>query len=280
MTAPARRSPLRELRSGGAPAAAPLLGAGGHEDAGSHEPGTGSVSGWDLSTGVDGPGTRFVLFTAGCPLRCQYCHNPETWRMRDGHVVHAREVVAEVARYATFIGAAGGGVTVSGGEPLLQPAFVREVMAGVRAQGLHTALDTAGSVRITPAVEALLDEVDLVLLDVKAGSPERFAEVSGGRLERTLDFGRLLAARGQRTWVRFVLVPGLTDDAETIGEVAGACADMGCVERVDVLPYHRLGEHKYAELGIDYPLAGTPPPAPAAVAAAVDVFREAGLAAS
>jgi pyruvate formate lyase activating enzyme len=266
---------LRTLRT--QPRAAPLLGAGGREDADAHDPGTGSITGWDISTGVDGPGTRFVVFTAGCPLRCLYCHNPETWRMRDGHVVASGDVVDEIARYADFIRAAGGGVTISGGEPLLQPAFTRDVFAGARRLGLHTALDTAGSVAPSAAIDALLEETDLVLLDIKAADPERYRTVTGGRLERTLAFAEHLADRDQRTWVRFVLVPGLTDDAQTVEGVARTCAQLGNVDRVDVLPYHRLGAHKYDVLGIDYPLASTPVPDAQAVDAALEVFRAAGL---
>src|ERR1039457_3734491 len=131
---------------------------------------TGSVHSWDLSTGVDGPGTRFILFTAGCPLRCVYCHNPDTWSGRNGRRISAADVLAQASRYRRVIGAGGGGLTVSGGEPLLQPAFTRAVLAGAKGLGLHTALDTSRYLGAR-ADDELLDATDLVLLDIKSFDP-------------------------------------------------------------------------------------------------------------
>ena len=153
---------------------------------------------WDLSTGVDGPGTRFVVFTAGCPLRCVYCHNPDTWSGRAGQRMSAAEVLAQAGRYRRFIGAAGGGLTVSGGEPLLQPAFTRAVLAGAKELGLHTALDTSGYLGAR-ADDELLDATDLVLLDIKSFDPAIARRVTGRGIAPTLAFARRLADRGSRS---------------------------------------------------------------------------------
>nr|WP_231921597.1 pyruvate formate-lyase-activating protein [Micromonospora auratinigra] len=223
---------------------------------------TGSVHSWDLSIGVDGPGTRFVAFLAGCPLRCRYCHSPDTWYRRSGRSRTVDELMAEVGRYRRFVQVAGGGVTLSGGEPLLQPRFTGEVLRRCHELGLHTALDTSGFLGAR-ADDALLDATDLVLLDVKSRDPATYREVTRtGRIGPTLRFGRRLAERGVPVWIRFVLVPGLTDDEANVAGVADFAAGLATVERVEVLPFHRLGAHKYAELGLTFPLAGTAPPTP------------------
>lgn len=221
--------------------------------------GTGVVESWDLSVGVDGPGTRFVVFTGGCPLRCLYCHNPETWRMRDGRRVTVEEVMAEVDRYRRFVSVAGGGVTISGGEPLLQPRFTAELLRRCRDSGLHTALDTSGFLG-DRATDAMLADTDLVLLDIKSFAPNLYRRLTGGSLTPTLRFARRLADLGRPVWVRFVLVPGLTDDPDNVDGLAWFVSTLGNVERVDVLPYHRMATGKYARLGLTYPLADVSPP--------------------
>ncbi len=237
---------------------------------------TGSVHSWDLSTGVDGPGTRFVVFTAGCPLRCVYCHNPDTWNGRNGRRVTAAAVLGRAARYRPFIGASGGGLTVSGGEPLLQPAFTRAVLAGAKELGLHTALDTSGYLG-TRADDALLDATDLVLLDIKSFDPAIARRVTGRGIAPTLAFARRLAARRQPVWLRFVLVPGWTDDPGNVTALARFTASLGNVERVDVLPFHTLGAAKYAALGLDYPCAEAAPPSAGQVDRVRAEFTAAGL---
>jgi pyruvate formate lyase activating enzyme len=238
----------------------------------------GFVHSAETTSGVNGPGLRYTVFLSGCPLRCLYCHNPDTQTMRLGERTTVRRVVEEAGRYRAFI-ARGGGLTVTGGEPLLQPAFVEDLFVGVKqAYGLHTALDTSanGGHR---ASERLLEHTDLVLLDIKAGNPELYERVSGGgRLSDVLDFSTRLVEHGTRVWVRFVLVPGLTDAPGQVAEVADLCADMSAViDRVEVLPYHRLGTDKYAALGRAYPLLGTPTPTKESVEQALAVFRERGL---
>ena len=238
---------------------------------------TGSLHSWDVSTGVDGPGTRFVAFLAGCPLRCQYCHSPDTWYRRSGRPVAVDEVVTEIRRYERFIKVAGGGVTVSGGEPLQQPAFTGELLRRCHEMRLHTALDTSGFLG-DRAGEDLLSAVDLVLLDIKSGDPATYRKVTRtGRLGPTVRFAHRLAERGMPIWVRFVLVPGLTDERANVEAVAALAADVPTVERVEVLPFHRLGAPKYAALGLPFPQAGTQPPGAGLIERVRAQFRDRGL---
>lgn len=243
---------------------------------GSQRATSGSVHSWDLSTGVDGPGTRFVLFTAGCPLACAYCHNPDTQRMRNGTRWTVEDVLERMARYRGFIAASGGGATVSGGEPLLQPGFTSAVLQGAKEMGLHTALDTSGALGAR-ADDRLLGATDLVLLDVKAIDPAVYADLTRGDLSPTLRFAERLALLGKAVWVRYVLVPGWNDAREQVERHASYVAGLGNVERVDVLGYHRLGREKYAQLGLADRLEGVDAASSAQVQSARDVFAAAGL---
>ncbi|WP_338699267.1 pyruvate formate-lyase-activating protein [Streptomyces sp. Q6] len=245
--------------------------------AATHRPTEGSVHSWDLSTGVDGPGTRFVTFLSGCPLTCLYCHNPDTWRMRNGKRTSADDIVAEAAKYTRFIEAAGGGATISGGEPLLQPVFTGELLHRFKHElGLHTALDTSGFLGVR-ATDALLRDADLVLLDIKSWDRATYKKVTGRPLQPTLDFAHRLADLGKDVWVRFVLVPGLTDDPANIEGVAAFAGSLGNVSRVDVLPFHKLGEAKWQALGKTFTLHDTPSPTPEQVATAKSIFEAHGL---
>ncbi|WLS44735.1 pyruvate formate-lyase-activating protein [Micromonospora profundi] len=238
---------------------------------------TGSLHSFDISTGVDGPGTRFVAFLAGCPLRCLYCHSPDTQYRRYGRPTAVDDLLTEIRRYERFLKVAHGGVTVSGGEPLQQPAFTREVLRRCKEMGLHTALDTSGLLG-DRADEALLDATDLVLLDIKSGDPATYRTVTRtGRLTPTVRFAHRLADRGTPIWVRFVLVPGLTDDPRNVDAVASIAAGLPTVERVEVLPFHRLGAQKYAALGLPFPLEGTPPPDEALLRRVRGQFHDHGL---
>jgi pyruvate formate lyase activating enzyme len=239
--------------------------------------GCGRVHSGDLSVGVDGPGTRFVQFLAGCPLRCLYCHSPDMRHMRDGRLSTVDEVMSEVDRYTRFIRAAGGGFTVSGGEPLLQPGFTAALLAAAKERGLHTALDTSGYLGAR-AGTALLDATDLVLLDIKSWHPGTYQRITGVDVEPTLLFARRLAERGTPIWVRFVLVPGLTDEPSNVEGIARFVALLSTVERVEVLPFHRLGVAKYEALRLPFPLAGTQPPDGALLDRVRDQFAGQGLA--
>ncbi|MFD1825755.1 pyruvate formate-lyase-activating protein [Mumia zhuanghuii] len=236
----------------------------------------GAVHSWELVTAVDGPGTRMTTFLTGCPLRCLYCQNPDTWRMRDGTEVRADDLVARIARYRPVFAATGGGITLSGGEPLMQPRFVAQVLRGAKELGVRTALDTSGFLG-TAATDEMLDDVDLVLLDVKSGDEETYRRVTGRSLQPTLDFGDRLAARGTEVWVRFVLVPGLTDADENVENVARIVERWPNVSRVEVLPFHQMGREKWERLGASYDLADVTPPSPELVARVREQFEVHGL---
>lgn len=226
---------------------------------------------------VDGPGVRFVVFLAGCRLTCLYCHNPDTQKLGGGRLVSSRSLLQEIAQYKPYLVHTHGGVTVSGGEPLVQPAFVEAVFQGCKELGLHTALDTSGSLGAR-ASDALLDATDLILLDIKSGLPALYQRVTGAPLQPTLEFARRLEARRQPVWVRFILVPGLTDGDDNIRAVARTVAKLTNVARVEVLPFHKMGEHKWEEMGMAYSLKATPPPTPEQMEHANGIFRAEGVA--
>ncbi|WP_205739662.1 pyruvate formate-lyase-activating protein [Georgenia sp. SYP-B2076] len=236
----------------------------------------GSMHSWELVTAVDGPGTRLTVFLAGCPLRCLYCHNPDTLKMKDGEPIAVDTLLARVRRYLPVFRATGGGLTVSGGEPLMQPAFLARLLRGAKEMGVHTTIDTSGFLG-AHASDALLDDVDLVLLDIKSGLAETYRRTTGRDLGPTLDFSRRLDARGTPMWIRFVLVPGLTDAPENVEAVADQVASLSNVARVEVLPFHNMGRDKWERLGMAYELTDTPAPDAATVDRVRDQFRARGL---
>ena len=231
---------------------------------------------WEMVTAVDGPGTRMTLFLTGCPLRCQYCHNPDTMEMRTGTLERVEDVVSRIKRYRRIFRVTRGGLTISGGEPLFQLAFTRRVLAEVHAAGIHTAIDTSGFLGARLSDEDL-ENIDLVLLDVKAGDEATYREVTGQSLQPTIDFGDRLAALGKPVWVRFVLVPGLTDDPANIERVADIVARWPNVERVEVLPFHNMGADKWRALGLRYNLGSTKPPTSRSLRETRQVFRDRGI---
>jgi pyruvate formate lyase activating enzyme len=196
--------------------------------------------------------------------------------MRRGEPVSATELLERIARYRPIFEVTGGGITMSGGEPLMQPAFLARILRGAKEMGVHTAVDTSGFLG-AHCSDAMLDDIDLVLLDVKSGIPETYKRVTGRELAPTLDFGRRLAARGTEIWIRFVLVPGLTDAPENVDAVADYVATLSSVSRVEVLPFHQMGRDKWATLGMRYELEDTLPPSPELVARVRDQFRARGL---
>ena len=236
----------------------------------------GSVHSWELVTAVDGPGTRMTVFLSGCPLRCLYCHNPDTMAMRSGEPVEATELLRRIRRYRSIFRATGGGITLSGGEVLMQPAFAAAILAGAKEMGIHTAIDTSGYLGAA-CTDEMLDTIDLVLLDVKSGDPETYQRVTGQKLQPTLDFGRRLAEKGIEVWLRFVLVPGLTDDPDNVEKVAEYAASLPNVSRVEVLPFHQMGKDKWESLGMKYELGETRPPSNDEVEQVRARFRRRGL---
>lgn len=237
----------------------------------------GLVHSWELVTSVDGPGTRMTMFMSGCPLRCQYCHNPDTFEMKTGSLEKVEDVVKRVKRYKPIFDASGGGLTISGGEALFQTAFTRRVLKEVHDAGIHTTIDTSGFLGARVRDEDL-DNIDLVLLDVKAGDEKTYKEVTRRQLQPTIDFGDRLSAANKPVWIRFVVVPDLTDSPENVQNVANIVARWpNNVERVEVLPFHNMGADKWRELGYPYTLEDTKPPAAEDVEAIRDVFRAKGF---
>lgn len=241
------------------------------------DPEIGFYHSYEITGAVNGPGVRFTLFLSGCPLRCQYCQNPDMWTLSNGRRVTVGRMVDEIAKYATFVSTAHGGLTVSGGEPLLQIRFLEALLRRCKDDlGLHVAVDTSGFLG-DRATDAFLDLVDLVLLDIKSGDPATYHLVTSAELEPTLRFARRLSDRGDRLWVRYVLVPGLTDAPENVEAVAAFTSTLRGVDRVEVLPFHQLGADKWAALRLPYQLAEASPPSRSLVERVENQFRSHGL---
>ena len=225
---------------------------------------------------VDGPGVRVVAWTSGCMWRCLYCHNPDTWTITNGIPVAVTKAVEELRKYRHGLKVMSGGFTLSGGEPLMQDRFAARLFDAVHAMGVHTALDTNGfyGSRLS---DAELRTIDLVLLDIKTWDSERHKRLTGMDNSATLEFARRLAALSRPVWLRYVLVPGLTDDPDDIRKTAAFAASLGNMSRVDVLPFHQMGRYKWERLGLSYQLPEVEPPSHEAVERACSLFRAAGL---
>lgn len=236
----------------------------------------GFIHSFTTGSAVDGPGVRVVAWLSGCQFRCAYCHNPDTWKMSNGIPVPLSRAVEQIKKYRYDLQTMKGGLTISGGEPLMQHRFVLKVFAAAKAMGVHTALDTNGYLG-----DRLCDEdlgsIDLVLLDLKAMTPDLHRPYTGMDNRPVHEFARRLAASRRPIWVRFVLVPGWTDDMTEVGRIAEFAAGLGNVERVDVLPFHQMGRFKWEKLGMDYKLRDTEPPSHEKTEEAVAQFRAKGL---
>ena len=260
------RYDLRVLRSPEAPETGSFEG---KEDT------AGWIHSYETGSTVDGPGIRIVLFMSGCLLRCQYCHNPDTWHLKDGTKIELAHAIRRLSDFAPALRAMGGGLTITGGEPLVQAAYTRRMLAAAKRMRLHTAIETSGFLG-DRADDNYLANVDLVILDIKSGDPELYKRLTGADLEPTLRFARRLQAMGKPVWVRFVLVPGLTDDPDNIDKVARFVAPMHNVEWVEVLPFHQMGAFKWKSLELDYKLEQNATPTVGQMEAAREIFRRAG----
>ena len=230
---------------------------------------------YETSSRYDGPGLRAVLFVSGCLLRCSYCHNPDTWHLKDGSYMAVQQVLGRLADFAPSLVSLGGGLTISGGEPMVQRAFTRRIFAGAKKMGLHTAIQTSGFLG-DRADEAYLAEIDLVLLDIKSSDPDTYRRVTGRDLAPTLRFAERLASMGKPVWVRFTLVPGATDDPANVDGIARFVAPMKNVEWVEVQPFHQMGSFKWKAIGLEYKLENTQPPSRDLVNRVIGQFRAAG----
>jgi len=236
----------------------------------------GFLHSFTTGSAVDGPGIRVVAWTSGCMWRCQYCHNPDTWTMSNGLPVTVARATDELKKYRFALNTMKGGLTISGGEPLMQDRFVMKVLAAAKGMGIHTTLETNGyyGARLS---DADLAHIDLVMLGLKTWDPERHRRLTGMNVELTLDLARRLSAAARPIWIRFVLVPGLTDDPADIAHIARFAASLGNVKRVEVLPFHQMGRFKWERLNLAYALGDVQPPSRDSIDRTCAIFHAVGL---
>jgi pyruvate formate lyase activating enzyme len=237
---------------------------------------TGKIHSIETCGTVDGPGIRFVIFTQGCPLRCLYCHNPDCRSIQDGKTVSVDELIEDIQKYRSYMRFSGGGVTVTGGEPLMQPEFVTEIFKRCKDLGIHTALDTSGYAELESS-KRVVEYADLVLLDIKSYDPEVYLKTTHVSLEPTLHFATYLSQIKKPVWIRFVLVPGLTDSPKNVEGLANFVGKLDNIERVEVLPFHKMGEYKWQQLGYDYQLKHTEPPTTELIQSTIAIFQHHNL---
>jgi pyruvate formate lyase activating enzyme len=237
---------------------------------------TGYVHSYEVGSTVDGPGIRFVGFLTGCLLRCQYCHNPDTWHKYNGHPVTVAQAMRTIGKFAQVLKLSKGGITISGGEPVVQKAFLMQIFKRCKKLGVHTCLDTSGRLGDRLTDEDLM-QIDLNILDIKSGDPETYEKVTRQPLKPTLDYAKRLSALRRPMWVRYVLVPGLTDDYDNVERVAEFAAGLQSVERVEILRFHQMGRDKWHKLGLEYPLENVEPPDAALSERVRGQFRNRGL---
>lgn len=222
---------------------------------------------------VDGPGIRYVVFMQGCPLRCKYCHNPDTWKLKDGRKVTVEKLMQKIIKIKPYIERSGGGITISGGEPTMQLDFTLELLKKAKEAGLHTALDTSGHIELDK-FKKLLPYLDLVLLDIKVMDDYKHQELTGVSNHKTLNLLELLEAEEQPYWIRQVIVPGITDDLEEMKDFARFLEDKKSLQKIELLPYHKLGEHKWKNLGLKYQLINVEPPSAQKMSELNSVFKK------
>ena len=240
---------------------------------------TGKIHSVETCGTVDGPGIRYVIFTQGCPLKCLYCHNPDTWAINSENATDMKvsQLMEDIVKYKSYFKFTGGGVTLTGGEPLLQKEFAAALFEQCKKEGLHTCLDTSGHAKIDAATEQVLASTDLVMLDIKSATPQTFKKVAGVPIDTTLEFARYLMERDIEAWVRFAFVPGLTDNEEELHTLASYLTTLKNASRVGVLPFHQLGAYKWQDLKMEYQLKDTPEPTLEETEKVRELFRSYGL---
>jgi pyruvate formate lyase activating enzyme len=236
----------------------------------------GFLHSFTTGSAVDGPGIRVVAWTSGCQFKCLYCHNPDTWKIRNGIPVTLEKAAAELEKYRAGLKVMSGGLTISGGEPLIQDRFVVNLFTAAKKMGIHTALDTNGALG-SKLKETDLEKIDLVLLDIKAWDIKNHFRMTGHDVTPVLEFARRLASVKKPAWIRFVLVPGFTDNPDEVKRIADFVSGLGNIERVDVLPFHQMGRFKWKELGMPYSLDNVEPPSLEQIEKICALFREKGL---
>lgn len=203
---------------------------------------------------VDGPGIRFIIFFQGCHLQCKYCQNRDTWNPKLGELYNLQQLIDKILKYKNYFIASGGGVTVSGGEPLLQAEFIIELFKELKKHNISTAIDTSGMFKLTDKIKQLIDLTDLFLLDIKSIDDETCKYLTGFSNKLELEFAQYLSDNNKDIWIRQVLVPGITDKEEDLYKLKKFINGLKTVKKVDLLPYHDLGKFKWTNLGLDYPL--------------------------
>ncbi|MCL2578905.1 MAG: pyruvate formate-lyase-activating protein [Oscillospiraceae bacterium] len=240
---------------------------------------TGRIHSIETCGTIDGPGIRYVIFTQGCPIRCVYCHNPDTWSKKgnDASVMSIGDLMTDIIKYKSYFKFSGGGVTLTGGEPLMQKEFATALFKACKREGLHTCLDTSGYDDIDDTTKELLAHTDLVLLDIKSANPGTYKAVTGFSIAKTFKFAEYLAGTNADTWVRFVLVPGLTDNEDDLHGMAKYLTTLSNVKYVGILPFHQMGAFKWEKMKIKYKLTDTPEPTVQETERVRDLFRSYGF---
>lgn len=233
----------------------------------------GYIHSYETCGAVDGPGIRFIVFTQGCPLRCKYCHNPDTWAPDKGQETTSEDLIEKIQRYKVFMKNTGGGLTVSGGEPLMQAEFVADLFKKARSQNLHTALDTSGAAS-AERTESVLEHTDLMLLDVKSTDPDMYKSLTGGTIDFLYQSLELAQKHGVEVWLRLVVVPGFTDKLAEIEKINLLQKKYSVISKVELLPFHKMGEYKWAELGLNYELEETNEPDSSTMAKLQDALNK------
>lgn len=237
----------------------------------------GRISAYESCGTVDGPGLRFVVFIQGCPLRCLYCHNPETWDFKGGNTTTAGEVFAEIRKYRSFMESSGGGVTFSGGEPMNSPRFLEALLTLCKDEGLHSVVDTSGFTKLSESTKRIVALTDLFLLDIKSVNANMHQIITGHSNELPLAFAEYLASQHKPMILRYVLVPVLNDRDHCLEKLAKWAVELGNVEKVEVLPFHKMGEWKWKKYSLPYRLSETQEPTPEEVKKVAAIFRDSGL---
>lgn len=220
---------------------------------------------------VDGPGIRYVVFLQGCPLRCKFCHNPDTWEVNTGKIYTVDELMEDILKYRNYIKT--GGVTVSGGEPLLQADFVAELFKECKKHGIHTAVDTSGAIPLKNCKHAV-DAADLVLLDIKSIDSFKCRTLTGKGNEDALKLLNYLERVRKEVWIRHVVVPGITENYDDIEKMAEYLSYYSAISRIEILPFHKMGEYKWEELNLKYELKDTPPPTKESIEKIKEIFKK------
>ncbi|HAS80073.1 MAG TPA: pyruvate formate lyase-activating protein [Fusobacteriaceae bacterium] len=237
---------------------------------------TGKLHSFESCGTVDGPGIRFIVFTQGCPLKCKYCHNPDTWDIKNAKYERDIEfTINEIKKYKPFF-RNGGGLTITGGEPFVQLNYIEALLKRAKEEEIHTAVDTSGYI-FNDRVKEILKYVDLVLLDIKSINPNVYKDLTGVELENTLKFAEYLDSIGKPVWIRHVVVPGITDKKENLEKLADYVSKLKNVEKIELLPFHQLGTHKWEEMNLEYPLKDVKEPTVKEMKDARQIFRNKGL---